>query len=80
MSRASWTPSTDSTRLPEIRHNIRLITEAATRDLEGLAREGKEIQKRRQTLQDEEARLRKRIDEEAERTSFGLDQIDLSKC
>lgn len=70
MSIASWTPSTDSTRLPEVRHNIRLITEATTRDLEGLAREAKEIQKRRQTLQNEEARLKKRIDEEAERTSF----------
>jgi tuftelin-interacting protein 11 len=67
---ASWTPSTDSTRIPEVRHNVRLIAEAAARDLEGLAREAKEIRKRRQTLQDEEARLRKKIDEEAERTSF----------
>jgi tuftelin-interacting protein 11 len=73
VSTASWTPSTDSTRLPEIRHNIRLITEATTRDLESLAREAKEVQKRRQTLQDEEARLKKRIDEEAERVSFPLD-------
>jgi tuftelin-interacting protein 11 len=70
---ASWTPSTDSTRLPEIRHNIRLITEATTRDLESLAREAKEIRKRRQTLQDEETRLKKKIDEEAERMSFPLD-------
>jgi tuftelin-interacting protein 11 len=38
--------------------------------LEGLAREAKEIQRRRQTLQNEEARLKKKIDEEAERTSF----------
>jgi tuftelin-interacting protein 11 len=67
---ASWTPSTDSTRIPEVRHNVRLIAEAAARDLEGLAREAKEIRKRRRTLQDEEARLRKKIDEEAERTSF----------
>jgi tuftelin-interacting protein 11 len=67
---ASWTPSTDSTRIPEVRHNVRLIAEAAARDLEGLAREAKEIRKRRQTVQDEEARLRKRIHEEAERTSF----------
>ena len=67
---ASWTPSTDSTRIPEVRHNVRLIAEAAARDLEGLAREAKDIRKRRQTLEDEQARLRKRINEEAERTSF----------
>ncbi|KAI0272323.1 GC-rich sequence DNA-binding factor-like protein-domain-containing protein [Gloeopeniophorella convolvens] len=66
VSIASWTPSTDSTRIPEVRHNIRLIAEAASRDLEGLAREAKEIQTRRKALQDEDARLRKRISEEAE--------------
>jgi tuftelin-interacting protein 11 len=69
---ASWTPSTDSTRIPEVRHNVRLIVEATTRDLEGLAREAKEVQKRRKTLQDEEARLKKKVGEEAERTSFSL--------
>ena len=67
---ASWTPSTDSTRIPEVRHNVRLIAEAAARDLEGLAREAKEIQKRKQTVRDEEARLRKKINEEAERKLF----------
>jgi tuftelin-interacting protein 11 len=70
---ASWTPSTDSTRIPEVRHNIRLIVETSTRDLEGLAREAKENQRRRKTLQDEEARLKKKVNEEAERTSFCLD-------
>jgi tuftelin-interacting protein 11 len=69
---ASWTPSTDSTRIPEVRHNVRLIVEATTRDLEGLAREAKEVQKRRKTLQAEEARLKKKVSEEAERTSFSL--------
>ncbi|KAH9000090.1 TFP11-domain-containing protein [Lactarius akahatsu] len=66
VSIASWTPSTDSTRIPEVRHNVRLIAEAAARDLEGLAREAKEIQKRRKTLQDEAVRLSKKIQEEAE--------------
>jgi tuftelin-interacting protein 11 len=70
VSIASWTPSTDSTHIPEVRHNVRLIAEAAARDLEGLAREAKEIQKRRQTVQGEEARLRKKVNEEAERTFF----------
>ncbi|KAH9172952.1 TFP11-domain-containing protein [Lactarius sanguifluus] len=66
VSIASWTPSTDSTRIPEVRHNVRLIAEAAARDLEGLAREAKEIQKRRKSLQDESVRLSKKIQEEAE--------------
>ena len=70
VSIASWTPSTDSTRIPEVRHNVRLIAEAAARDLEGLAREAKEIQRRRLTVQGEEARLRKKINEEAERKFF----------
>ena len=70
VSIASWTPSTDSTRIPEVRHNVRLIAEAAASDLEGLAREAKEIQKRRLTVQGEEARLRKKINEEAERKLF----------
>jgi tuftelin-interacting protein 11 len=64
--------------MPEVRHNVRLIAEAAARDLEGLAREAKDIQKRRRTIEEEEARLRKKIDEEAERTSFP--EIDLPKC
>jgi tuftelin-interacting protein 11 len=74
VSMASWTPSTDSTRIPEVRHNVRLVVEATTRDLEGLAREAKEVQKRRRTLQDEEARLKKKVNEEAECTSFRLYQ------
>lgn len=73
VSLASWTPSTDSTRIPEVRHNVRLIAEAAARDLEGLAREAKDIQKRKQAVREEETRLRRKIDEEAERMSFPRD-------
>jgi tuftelin-interacting protein 11 len=56
--------------MPEVRHNVRLIAEAAARDLEGLAREAKDIQKRRRTIGEEETRLSRKISEEAERTSF----------
>ncbi|KAI0286095.1 GC-rich sequence DNA-binding factor-like protein-domain-containing protein [Russula aff. rugulosa BPL654] len=66
VSIASWTPSTDSTRIPEVRHNVRLIAEAAARDLDGLAREAKDIQKRRRTIQEEEGRLKRKVNEEAE--------------
>lgn len=78
MSIASWTPSTDSTRIPEVRHNVRLIAEAAARDLEGLAREAKEIQKRKTSLQDEEIRLNKKNHEEAERMSLSVYCIRLT--
>ncbi|KAA1469025.1 TFP11-domain-containing protein [Dentipellis sp. KUC8613] len=66
VSRASWTPTTDAERIPEVRHNIRLISETATGDLEALAREAKDIQRRRQTIQEEDLRLRKKVEEEAE--------------
>jgi hypothetical protein len=62
--------SSDSTHLPEIRHDIRLITEATTRGLsENLDRDAKKVQKRRQMLQDQEARVKKKINEESEHMS-----------
>ncbi|KAI0042281.1 TFP11-domain-containing protein [Auriscalpium vulgare] len=73
---ASWTPSTDPTRIPEVRHNLRLLTETATSDLDGLAREAKEIQKRRKAIQDEDTRLKKKVADEAELISR-LQQVHL---
>ena len=68
VSMASWTPTTDPMRLPEIRHNLRLITETCKGDLDGLAKEARTIQERRKWVQQEDERLRKRVDDEAERT------------
>ena len=62
---ASWTPSTDPTRIPEIRHNVRLIVEMAASDVRGLAKEGKALQERRKYVEAEDMRLRKRITNEA---------------
>ena len=62
---ASWTPSTDPTRVPEIRHNVRLIVEMAASDVRGLAKEGKAIQERKKYIEAEDKRLRKRITDEA---------------
>lgn len=62
---ASWTPSTDPTRIPEIRHNVRLIVEMAASDVRGLAKEGKALQERRKYVEAEDMRLRKRITDEA---------------
>jgi tuftelin-interacting protein 11 len=67
ISIASWTPSTDSTRMPELRHNLRLISETSKTDVDGLAREAKALENRRKFLTQEDARLRKRVAEEAER-------------
>lgn len=54
-------------RLPELRHNLRLITEACKNDLDGLAKEAREIEQRKTWVRDEDRRLRKQVEEEAER-------------
>ncbi|KAI0773263.1 TFP11-domain-containing protein [Trametes elegans] len=66
VSLASWTPTTDPMRLPEIRHNLRLITESCRTDLEGLAREARALEERKKWIRIEDERLRKQVDEEAE--------------
>lgn len=55
-------------RLPELRHNLRLITETCKVDLDGLAREARTLQERRKWVQQEDERLRKKVEDEAERT------------
>ena len=67
VSLASWTPTADPMRLPEVRHNLRLITEACKGDLDGLAREAKALEERKKWVRAEDARLRKKVEEEAER-------------
>lgn len=65
VSVASWTPTSDATRIPEIRHNLRLVVESAKSDLEGIAREAKALEVRKKYLREEDARLRKKIKDEA---------------
>lgn len=69
ISSASWTPSTDSMRIPEVRHNLRLIVDVAKGDLDGLAREAKALETRKNWVHTEDARLRRKIQEEADRES-----------
>lgn len=59
-------------RLPEVRHNVRLITEACKGDLDGLAREARALEERKKWIQQEDDRLRKRVEEEAQRRCFFL--------
>ncbi|THH11314.1 hypothetical protein EW145_g734 [Phellinidium pouzarii] len=66
VSIASWTPSTDPMRIPEVRHNLRLIAEACKVDLEGLAREAKVLADRKKWIQSEDPKLRRKIENEAE--------------
>lgn len=77
MSLSSWTPSTDPTRIPEVRHNLRLITDACKTDLDGLAHEAKALNERKKWIIDEDTRLRKKLEEEADRTSVRLLPSDL---
>jgi tuftelin-interacting protein 11 len=60
-------------RLPELRHNLRLITETCKGDLDGLAKEARTLQERRKWIEQEDARLRKKVEDEAERTSLIID-------
>lgn len=57
-------------RIPEVRHNLRLITEACKTDLDGLAREAKTLQDRKRFIMQEDARLQIQVTQEAERKSF----------
>jgi len=66
----SWTPSSDPTRIPEVRHNIRIITDACKSDLDGLAREAKSLDERKKFAAREDLRLRKQVEQEAERKLF----------
>ncbi|TFK29732.1 TFP11-domain-containing protein [Coprinopsis marcescibilis] len=61
-----WAPSNDPTRIPEVRHNIKLIADSCKGDLEGLAREAKALQERKKFVLSEDRRLRKKVDDEAE--------------
>ncbi len=66
----SWSPSNDPTRIPEVRHNIRLITDACKSDFDGLAREAKSLDEKKKWVIREDARLRKNVEEEAERELY----------
>ncbi|KAJ3520444.1 hypothetical protein NMY22_g12756 [Coprinellus aureogranulatus] len=72
----TWAPTSDPTRIPEVRHNVRLIADACKSDLDGLAREAKSLQERKKFVIQEDARLRKKVEEEAELISR-LQQIQL---
>lgn len=62
----SWSPSNDPTRIPEVRHNIRLIADVCKSDLDNLAREAKALAERKKWITTEDARLRKKVEDEAE--------------
>lgn len=67
VSVSPWGATNDPTRLPELRHNLRIIVDQAKVELDGLAREAKALQERKQWIRNEDARLRKVVLEEAER-------------
>jgi tuftelin-interacting protein 11 len=70
LSLSAWTPTSDKTRLPELRHNLRLIADVAKGDVEGLAREGKTVNEKRRWALREEQIARQKIDETAKRRLF----------
>ena len=73
VSIASWTPTSEPMRLPELRHNLRLINDACKGDLDGLAREARTLEERKKWIREEDLRLRKKVEAEAERTYYFID-------
>ncbi|KAK4686900.1 tuftelin-interacting protein 11, partial [Tremellales sp. Uapishka_1] len=69
LSLSAWTPTSDKTRLPELRHNLRLIADVAKADVEALAREGKTVNDRRRWALREEEVSRQKIMENDRRIS-----------
>ncbi len=45
---SSWTPTSDKTRLPELRHNLQLILDVTKGDVLALAKEGKGVKDKRE--------------------------------
>lgn len=63
---SGWIPSMDPTRIPEVRHNIRMISDACKTDLDGLAKEAKTLEDRKKWIDREDPKLRRKVEDEAE--------------
>jgi len=61
--------SADPTRLPELRHNLALLTSTLSASLAHMAREGKDVQEKRRYLAQEEARVRAAVAQQEEATA-----------
>ncbi|GAA5967073.1 hypothetical protein JCM11641_000432 [Rhodosporidiobolus odoratus] len=59
--------SADPTRLPELRHNLTLLTSTLSSQLRSLAREGAGVAQRRAYLAKEEERVRVKVEEQGRR-------------
>ncbi|WVQ81525.1 hypothetical protein IAT38_003649 [Cryptococcus sp. DSM 104549] len=69
LSLSTWTPTSDAARLPELRHNLRLILDVAKGDVDALAREGKAVNERRRWALREEQISRAKVEETEKRAS-----------
>ncbi|BEJ14771.1 hypothetical protein CspHIS471_0405380 [Cutaneotrichosporon sp. HIS471] len=65
LSLSSWTPSTDVTQLPELRHNLGLVVDVTRGEVNSLVKEGKAVNERRRWALRDEDRSRQMVDESA---------------
>ena len=63
-------PTSDDTRLPELRHNLAIILDGTKGDLDNLAREGVNVNNRRTYMKREEARVQQTVKTEADREYY----------
>ena len=59
---STWTPTSESSRIPELRHNLKIIVDESRGQLEGIAKEGRVIQDRRKALLEQEKMIVKTVD------------------
>nr|ODN90675.1 hypothetical protein L203_01786 [Cryptococcus depauperatus CBS 7841] len=69
LSLSTWAPTSDAIKLPELRHNLRLIVDASNQDVIGMIKEGKKVHERRQWALREERFARDRVEEANNRIS-----------
>lgn len=64
LSLSTWTPTSDKTQLPELRHNLRLILDSTKADVQALAKEGKGVNEKRNFAKREVEKMRRQAQED----------------
>lgn len=73
-------PTSDATRIPELRHNLAIIVDITKSDLDNLAKEGKAVEERRRWLMNEDARIAAALAADQERECPLLCASALAYC
>jgi hypothetical protein len=78
LSLSTGVPSAETTKLPELRYNLRYICDSTKVALDALAREGLSVAEKKRWLVKEDENLRHRVSEEAKSEFRGF--LILDEC